>query len=159
MRRLAVDTSCTVAFFTAFAAFSELVVAGMEPSAVLWTRIVMVPIMIASARPYTLWRDWLMARVAPRGRLTATATDVAAFLSFQVPVYAATLAGAGADGAQIGAAVGSAVVFMILLARPFGLFVDGARHLFGVATEPRADPGGRSTDAPGNRLAPHRPPP
>ncbi|RYH02111.1 L-alanine exporter AlaE [Salipiger sp. IMCC34102] len=130
-RLFVVDTLATVLFFTAVASFSELFIAGLEAKEVLATRILMVPIMIATARPYTGWRDWLLERAAPRNRITTTLVDIGAFLTFQGPVYGATLLLAGAELAELGAALGSALVFMILLARPFGLFVEWVRVRFG----------------------------
>ncbi len=133
MRTFLVDTLATIVFFTTVAAFSELVVAGMEPRQVLIARAIMVPVMVATGRPYGLWRDWLFARLRPRSRLAALATDTAAFLGFQVPVYAATLAAAGADGAEIARAVGAAIVFMIAVGRPFGVFLEAVRRATGTA--------------------------
>jgi len=134
MRLLIVDTLATIVFFTVVATFSELVVAGMEPSQVLATRLLMVPIMVLTGRPYTGWRDWLFCRVRPRRRWSAALVDIASFLSFQAPVYAATLLVAGADTAEVGSAIGSAVFFMVILARPFGTFVDWARRTFRVTS-------------------------
>lgn len=133
MRLFLIDTLATVLFFTTVATFSELVIAGMEPVAVLTTRLLMIPIMIATGRPYTHWRDWLIARARPTRRWSAALTDIAAFLAFQVPVYGGTLLVAGASLGEATAAIGSAAVFMIVLARPFGLFVDRARRAFGVS--------------------------
>ena len=98
MRILVIDTFSTVIFFTAFATFSELVIAGMDATEVLTTRLVMIPIMILTGRPYTRWRDWLFSKARPKDRLMAVLTDVGAFLSFQVPVYGATLMMAGTSG-------------------------------------------------------------
>ncbi|CAM4304240.1 L-alanine exporter AlaE [Palleronia rufa] len=131
MRTLVVDTLSTIFFFTVFATFSEFVIAGMDASEVLTTRLVMVPIMILTGRPYTRWRDWLFSRVRPQARMVAVATDVGAFLAFQVPVYGATLLIAGATVAQALTAIGSAILFMIILARPFGVFVDLVRRATG----------------------------
>lgn len=132
MRLFIIDTAATVIFFTLVATFSELVVAGMAPGEVLTTRLLMVPVMIVTGRPYTGWRDWLHHQIRPKRRLGAALTDIAAFLSFQVPVYGATLMIAGASPREAAVAILSAIVFMILLARPFGLFVDRTRRLFGI---------------------------
>ncbi len=134
MRLLIIDTLATIVFFTLVATFSELIIAGMEPSKVLTTRLLMVPIMVLTGRPYTGWRDWLVKQVRPQHQWSAALADIAAFLSFQAPVYAATLLIAGASLAEVGAAIGSAAIFMILLARPFGLFVDWARRTFGIVS-------------------------
>lgn len=132
MRLFLIDTLATIAFFTAVATFSELVITGMEPGEVLATRLLMVPIMIATGRPYTRWRDWVIVTCVPRRQWTAAATDIVAFLSFQAPVYGATLLIAGASSGQASTAIGSAIVFMIVLARPFGLFVGHVRRVFAV---------------------------
>jgi len=132
MRLFLIDTLSTILFFTVVATFSELVIAGMEPSQVLTTRLLMIPIMVVTGRPYTGWRDWLIEQVRPQRGWSAALTDIAAFLSFQAPVYAATLLIAGASLTEIGAAIGLAILFMIILARPFGLFVDKVRHAFRV---------------------------
>ncbi|PVB60805.1 L-alanine exporter AlaE [Labrenzia sp. 011] len=132
MRTSIIDTIATIVFFTVFATFSELVIAGMDLSSVLTTRLVMIPVMIATGRPYTVWRDWLFSQVQPRGYFSAAAADIAAFLVFQVPVYGATLMIAGASASEALFAIGSAIVLMVLLARPFGLFVDLMRRMFGI---------------------------
>jgi hypothetical protein len=131
-RRLAVvDTTATIVFFTCVAAATELLIAGMTPREVLVTRLVMVPVMILTGRPYGLWRDQIFACISPQGALGRAICDIGAFLSFQVPVYAATLLIAGADGTEMVTAIGSAVVFMVILSRPFGLFLDAARRVAG----------------------------
>jgi len=134
MRLFINDTVSTIIFFTIVATFSELIIAGMEPSQVLATRLLMVPIMVLTGRPYTRWRDWLIKKGQPESQLSAALVDIAAFLSFQAPVYAVTLMLAGANWIEIGTAIGSAIIFMILLARPFGIFVDWARSTFHVVS-------------------------
>jgi len=86
------DTIGTVVFFTVIAALSELIIAGMEPKQVLIARLIMIPVMIITARPYGLWRDWFFAHMRPRRWITNVVSDIIAFVTFQVPVYVATLA-------------------------------------------------------------------
>lgn len=133
MRLLLIDTLATIFFFTIVATFTELVIAGMSPREVLITRSLMIPVMVLTGRPYGAWRDWLFMRTSPRHRITRTAVDILAFLSFQVPVYVATLVIAGADYKQIMTAIGSATIFMVILSRPFGLFLDFVRSIAGVS--------------------------
>lgn len=133
MRLFLVDTLTALVFFTLVAAASELWIAGMALRDVVMTRAIMAPVMVATGRPYGLWRDLWFRRFAPRGRAGVIALDVAAFLSFQVPVYALTLRGSGASGPEMAKAIGSAVFFMILLSRPFGLLLDRMRRLAKVA--------------------------
>ncbi len=133
LKRYLVDTVGTILFFTTVAALSELFVAGMEPRQVLIARLIMIPVMMLTGRPYGVWRDWVFTALRPRGWLAALACDIGAFLTFQVPVYVATLAVAGAGVAEITAAVGSAIVFMVLLSRPFGLYLDVLRRWAGTS--------------------------
>ncbi|MGF1554024.1 MAG: L-alanine exporter AlaE [Paracoccaceae bacterium] len=118
-------------FFTAVATFSERVVAGMAWDSVLASRAASVPAMLLTGRACGRWRDWAMARLARRGhgdRRRALA-DAGVFMAFQVPVYAAILWVAGASLAE-GV---SAMALMALVGRPYGLFLDAVRRLFGLA--------------------------
>lgn len=133
MKLIFVDTITTLFFFTLIAAFTELVIVGMEPLQVLTTRLIMVPVMVLTGRPYGVWRDWIFVRISPKHRLSRVVVDVVAFLSFQVPVYAATLAIAGANTSEMVTAVGSGTFFMMILSRPFGLFLEFSRQMNGVA--------------------------
>ncbi|MBT8408182.1 MAG: L-alanine exporter AlaE [Alphaproteobacteria bacterium] len=127
MRLALVDTLATILFFTTAAALTELFVAGMEPREVLITRSLMIPVMIATGRPYGAWRDVIFAKTQPRAGWAKTVVDACAFLSFQLPVYAVTLAVAGADGQEILTLLGATAVLMVLLSRPFGLFLEMIR--------------------------------
>jgi hypothetical protein len=69
----------------------------------------------------------------PQRWITNLASDIVAFVTFQVPVYITTLAFAGATVREIGAAVSAAVVFMILLSRPFGLYLEALRNWAGTS--------------------------
>ncbi|MEQ3624819.1 MAG: L-alanine exporter AlaE [Celeribacter sp.] len=133
MKSYLVDTAASLVFFTTFAALSELLIAGMDPAQVLIARLIMIPVMLVTSRPYGLWRDWCFARVRPMRWINVTLTDIAAFITFQVPVYVTTLAVAGATLAEIGAAVLTAIVFMVLLSRPFGIYLETLRSWSGTA--------------------------
>ena len=140
MRLFLVDTLTALAFFTCVAALSEFFIAGMPLAAVLYTRLLMVPVIIATGRPYGWWRDRVFAVLRPRGPLASAFTDIAAFLGFQAPVYALTLLAAGATPTQIAAALGAAVTLMVLLSRPYGLLLDTVRHRVGVMPASAAPP-------------------
>lgn len=135
MRLLIIDTIATIIFFTVVATFTELVIAGMEPREVLTTRLIMIPMMVLTGRPYSAWRDWTFQKTKPKNAVMRIVVDVIAFMSFQLPVYAVTLVVAGADTTEIFTVLGSAMVFMVILSRPFGLFLEFARRLAGVAKQ------------------------
>nr|WP_210260010.1 L-alanine exporter AlaE [Martelella sp. HB161492] len=133
------DTLALVIFFTITSGLNERFVAGMDWSEVLVSRSVGALLMVATARPYGVWRDWLFARVKPSGRLFDFATDAFALLAFQVPIYVVILVigGAGAGGILKGAA--GFAVLMLVLGRPYGMFLEFVRGLFGL-TDPGQKP-------------------
>ena len=128
MKSYFIDTAATITFFTVIAALSELLIAGMNPTQVLIARLIMMPVMMVTARPYGLWRDWFFSKTRPQRWLTNVVGDIIVFITFQVPVYVATLALAGANPSEIAAAVSASIVFMILLSRPFGIYLEAVRN-------------------------------
>ena len=134
MRLTLVDTLSTILFFTILAALTELYVAGMEPTDVLKTRLIMVPLMILTGRPYGVWRDWFFAGTKPTVSWSKSLIDGLAFLTFQLPIYGLTLWIAGADFDEIGTLLGSTAILMLIVSRPFGLFLQAIRKLAGVGT-------------------------
>lgn len=132
MKRTMVDTGTTIVFFTIVAAISEYFIAGMEPREVLLTRAIMVPLMILTGRPYGIWRDWVFTKTLPSRAVTRVLADAGAFISFQLPVYAATLVVAGADIREITILMVAVVPQMLLVSRPFGVCLDLMRRLAGL---------------------------
>lgn len=132
MRLALVDTFATVVFFTVVAALTELFLGGMAPGDVLTTRLIMIPLMVLTGRPYGAWRDWFFATTKPTVSWSKTIIDGLAFVSFQLPIYAVTLIIVGADLAQIVTLLSSATFIMILVSRPFGVFLEAMRKLAGV---------------------------
>ena len=131
MKAYLVDTLGTVVFFTIVAGLSELLIAGLAPQQVLIARAITIPVMVLTARPYGMWRDWVFGRFVPVRPVARIVIDILAFLTFQVPVYVATLIVSGATLAEVFAAVSAAIVFMVLLSRPFGLYLEWLRRVAG----------------------------
>ena len=134
MRLTLVDTLSTILFFTILAALTELYVAGMEPTDVLKTRLIMVPLMILTGRPYGVWRDWFFAGTKPTVSWSKSLIDGLAFLTFQLPIYGLTLWITGADFDEISTLLGSTTVLMLIVSRPFGLFLQAMRKLADIST-------------------------
>ena len=134
MRLTLVDTLSTILFFTILAALTELYVAGMEPTDVLKTRLIMVPLMILTGRPYGVWRDWFFAGTKPTVSWSKSLIDGLAFLTFQLPIYGLTLWITGADFDEISTLLGSTAVLMLIVSRLFGLFLQAMRKLADVGT-------------------------
>ena len=133
MRKTIVDTLATVVFFTVIAALTELFLAGLSPAEVVRTRLTMIPLMLLTGRPYGAWRDWLFARAKPVSSWAKTVADGFAFLSFQLPVYGFVLMLVGANTDEIIMLLSSTAVLMLVISRPFGLFLEGVRRAAGVA--------------------------
>ena len=131
MKAFLVDTIATVFFFTCIVGVLELLVVGLEPKQVLITRLFTLPVIALTGRPYGLWRDWVFVRLRPSRWLTKVFVDVGAFVSFQLPVYVATLAFVGATAAEVLIASGMAIVGMSILSRPFGVFLELIRKRAG----------------------------
>ncbi len=90
MRPFLADTLALRVFFTITGVLNERFVAGMDWSEVARARAIGALLMVTTARPYGLWRDWLMGRFAGPGAWSGLAWDSVALLVFQVPLYASS---------------------------------------------------------------------
>ncbi|MCS4273102.1 MULTISPECIES: L-alanine exporter AlaE [Raoultella] len=133
MRRTAfiADTAALILFFTTTGIINERVIAGMTWEQVLHARLLGAALMIPVARPYGIWRDWLMRRAGP-GRVSQLLWDSAALVSFQVPIYALIIAFSGASGSGLIRGTLGAALMMLCLGRPYGAFLNWVRRLFGL---------------------------
>ena len=125
------DTTALILFFTTTGIINERFIAGMTWDQVLQARLLGAALMIPVARPYGLWRDWMMTRAGP-GRVSRLLWDSIALVSFQVPIYAAIIAFSGASGEGLMRGTLGAAVMMLVLGRPYGAFLNGVRRLFGL---------------------------
>ncbi|WP_159865271.1 MULTISPECIES: L-alanine exporter AlaE [unclassified Raoultella] len=125
------DTAALILFFTTTGIINERVIAGMAWEQVLHARLLGAALMIPVARPYGIWRDWLMRRAGP-GRVSQLLWDSAALVSFQVPIYALIIAFSGASGSGLIRGTLGAALMMLCLGRPYGAFLNWVRRLFGL---------------------------
>lgn len=112
--------------------FVELFVAGLTLEQSIHSRSLSVPINIVIATPYGIYRDWLIKFNFP-GRdsmLGGIVLDVTAFMTFQMPIYALTVASSGASLERVIAACMGQVGALVLMARPFGLWMQLCRYWF-----------------------------
>lgn len=131
LRRFAADTTALLSFFTLTGIINERWIAGMSWSEVLNARVLGAVLMVPVARPYGLWRDWLLQRARP-DRISQFVWDALALMSFQAPIYAAIIFISGAAGRSLLFGVAGAVVMMLVLGRPYGLYLTWVRNRFGV---------------------------
>ncbi len=132
MRPFLADTLAMLTFFTVTGVLNERFLAGMDWSEVGRARAIGAALMVPTARPYGLWRDWLMGRFAGPGTLSRSAWDSVALLSFQVPLYALILWAGGAEGDEVLRGCLGVAGIMLLSGRPYGLWLDLMRGWFGM---------------------------
>jgi hypothetical protein len=125
------DTTALILFFTMTGLINERFIAGMTWEQVFHARLIGAALMVPVARPYGLWRDWLMRR-ATHSRFSRLLWDSIALVSFQVPIYAAIIAFSGASGGGLLRGIAGAAVLMLVLGRPYGAFLNWVRSLFGL---------------------------
>lgn len=128
-RSFIADTLALVVFFTVTGALNERFVAGMSWQEVAVSRGIGAPLMVLTARPYGLWRDWFMSRFLSE---KPTIADGAALLMFQVPIYAGILWASGASGQGLLTGTAFYAVLMLVLGRPYGMWLDFVRKGFGL---------------------------
>ena len=135
MKRFIVDTAAMVVFSTFLGAFVEIVLTGLEPIQSFWIRLAAIPVMLITGRPYGIYRDMLFERFGKRrrSRLSSLLIDSVANLTFQVPMYLGLLAWGGASIRQMIVAATSVAFLAAISGRPYGVFLNGCRKLFGVA--------------------------
>ena len=135
------DNLALLSFFTLTGVLNERYIARMEWSEVLTARLIGAPLMILTARPYGLWRDWVMltSDAARSGQARAFLFDTLALFSFQVPIYAAIIWMGGASGTTLLSGVLGAAVIMLICGRPYGLWLDTVRGWMGVAIKAKSN--------------------
>lgn len=126
------DTTALLVFFSMTGALNERYVIGMDWDQVLRARLLGAALMVPVARPYGLWRDWVMQRAAD-SRGSRFFWDCLALVTFHVPIYALIVWIGGASGHDLWVGVMSATVLMVVVGRPYGWFLDFVRRLFGVS--------------------------
>lgn len=92
--------------FSLVVGMSVELLAGLSLEQSVMSRLLSIPVNLIIARPYGLYRDWMMlrGRVWKGGFVRLTLLDALAYLSFQTPVYAVLVASTGAGLDQVLAA-------------------------------------------------------
>lgn len=129
------DNLALLSFFTFTGVLNERFIAGMEWDEVATARLIGAPLMILTARPYGVWRDWVMLKsnAAESGQTRAFLFDTIALLSFQVPIYSGIIWLGGASGTTLISGILGAAAIMLICGRPYGLWLDTVRRWMGVS--------------------------
>ncbi len=110
----------------------EILVAGLSVDQSIQSRLLSIPVNMLIARPYGIFRDWLMALggASKGGFIRTTLLDITAFIGFQIPVYALLVASTGASMEQVAAACAGQIGALVLMARPYGIWMQTCRNWF-----------------------------
>ncbi|WMT89486.1 L-alanine exporter AlaE [Pelagibacterium sp. H642] len=133
LRSFAADTLALVIFFTVVSGLNERFIAGMSWPEVAISRSIGAVLMVLTARPYGYWRDWFLTMTKPATPTATLLMDSVALLSFQVPVYVLIIFAGGARGMGIATGAIGFAVLMLVLGRPYGLWLDFVRRRFGLS--------------------------
>ncbi|MCP3697132.1 MAG: L-alanine exporter AlaE [Aliivibrio sp.] len=134
IRNAAADTFAMVVFCFITGMFIEILVSGMTFEQSLASRTLSIPVNIAIAWPYGVFRDFMLrqgSRISPSSYMKNIA-DLLAYVLFQSPVYAAILFTVGASTDQIITAVSSNAVVSCVMGVFYGYFLDACRKAFKV---------------------------
>ncbi len=133
MRRYLADTSALLVWSTLAGLFAELVIVGLAVDQSLHARLTGILVVLVTARPYGLYRDWVWrAWRAEAGAARRLAADTVALVTFQLPLYWMILAFVGATFWQIAGASVTAIAILVASGRPYGIVLDVSRRVFGV---------------------------
>lgn len=114
----------------------ELIIAGMSFDEHIQVRIVALLLNTVVARPFGLWRGYLIkvtGLTQQSSRLKTYLVDTLIFLSFQMPLYVGNLILGGADLTEILKATITVSLIAGTLGRPYGIFLDWVRVKHGLS--------------------------
>ncbi|UXI02179.1 L-alanine exporter AlaE [Photobacterium sp. TY1-4] len=134
VRNAAADTFAMVVFSFFTGMMIEIFISGMTFEQSLASRTLSIPVNIAIAWPYGVFRDYILRsgyRLSPSSWMKGL-SDMVAYVLFQSPVYAGILWVVGADVDQIVTAVTSNAFVSGLLGVVYGVFLDICRRAFRV---------------------------
>ncbi|WP_117234277.1 L-alanine exporter AlaE [Vibrio maerlii] len=134
IRNAAADTFAMVVFCFVSGMIIEIFISGMTFEQSLASRLLSIPVNIAIAWPYGVFRDWVLrqgARVSTSS-IAKNVSDLIAYVLFQSPVYAGILLAVGASTDQIITAVSSNAVISCGMGVLYGYFLDMCRKWFRV---------------------------
>ncbi len=131
-REAIADVFALITFGLTVGLLVELFVAGLSLEQALQSRLMNIPANLLIARPYGLYRDWIISRniLNKKSFIGAALLDIIAFTSFQIPVYALCVAATGAVVDQIITACLGQIGAMVIMGRPFGLWIQLCRSWF-----------------------------
>ncbi|MGL4191691.1 MAG: L-alanine exporter AlaE [Vibrio sp.] len=134
IRHAAADTFAMVVFCFVAGMMIEVLISGMTLQQSLASRTLSIPVNIAIAWPYGIFRDYVLRQGYKLSSHSGmkNLSDLVAYVLFQSPVYAAILFTVGASSDQIITAVGTNALVSCAMGVLYGYFLDMCRRWFKV---------------------------
>ncbi len=134
IRHAAADTFAMVVFCFISGMIIEIFISNMTFEQSLASRTLSIPVNIAIAWPYGVFRDFVLrqGRRISETSLMKNFSDLVAFVMFQSPVYAAILYTVGASPEQMITAVATNAAVSCGMGVIYGYFLDMCRRWFRV---------------------------
>ncbi len=134
IRNAVADTFAMVVFCFISGMGIEILISNMTFEQSLASRTLSIPVNIAIAWPYGMFRDFVLrqGRKLSYSSLMKNISDLAAFVLFQSPVYAAILFAVGASTEQMVTAVATNAALSCGMGVVYGYFLDMCRRWFRV---------------------------
>ncbi len=134
IRHAAADTFAMVVFCFISGMIIEIFISHMTFEQSLASRTLSIPVNIAIAWPYGVFRDFVLrqGRRISETALMKNVSDLVAFVMFQSPVYAAILYTVGASTEQMLTAVATNAAVSCGMGVLYGYFLDMCRRWFRV---------------------------
>ncbi|MCO7224972.1 L-alanine exporter AlaE [Pleionea sp. CnH1-48] len=114
----------------------ELIIAGMSWQEHLKVRLAALVLNTLVARPFGIWRDFVIKRFGIREDsrfIKVYLVDTLVFLSFQLPLYVGNMILGGADWGEIMKASVTVSLIAGLLGRPYGIYLDFIKRRVGLS--------------------------
>lgn len=128
-----IDIFAMNTFSYAVAVPVELIISGMSWDEHLQVRLVALVLNTIVARPFGLWRIFVLNKFDINGSSSFSKNyfaDTTAFLLFQLPLYIGNMVLGGADSSEILKAGLTISLIAGLLGRPYGIYLDWIRVQF-----------------------------
>lgn len=135
LKKFFADTFAMVLFSLAIGTFVELVITGLTLEQTFKIRATAIPVSLLIGRPYGFYRDWIFKKIWARHKTAVQSflLDTFANLTFQIPLYILILLLNGATLVQVFTAASSILIIVSISGRPYGIFLNFCRKLFGVS--------------------------
>ena len=140
LRYLFADLFARITFSFSTGMVIEILIAGMSLQQSLLSRVTNLPLVMLLARPYGIYRDWILKRYDCSDRKVHpylwVVLNMITYITFFCPQYALVLFLEGVTPIQIAKASGTLALASVLLGAMNGYWLDWCRHgLFRISRE------------------------